>query len=188
MIYRTLALGLYAGLTAPMALAAGDGSGGPFEWLTHPATNIAFLAMVSFLLIVWFVGGFRAIVGMLDQRSAAIAAQLDEAKDLREAAAKALAEAERAQRKADEDAEQIIAQAKADAKTMREDAREALQRRMERREAIAEARIRQAEVDAAADVRRAAADAATEAASELLSKDKTDHFEAAVQQVESQLN
>ncbi|MEL7130118.1 MAG: ATP synthase F0 subunit B, partial [Pseudomonadota bacterium] len=119
-------LAVGAALTiAPFAVAASDGhgSGGPFEWLTHPATNVAFAAMVLFLLIVWRLGGFKAILGVLDNRAATIEAQLNEAKDLREAAAKMLADAERSQKQADADAKSIVEQAKKDAKAMREDAR-----------------------------------------------------------------
>lgn len=186
---RFIALASLNVMLMPTALAAGGGNGGPFEWLTHPATNVAFAALVIFLLIAWRAGGFKAILGALDARAASIQTQLSEAKDLREAAAKMLADAERRQKQADEDAEAIIKQAKKDAKAMREEARVSLDQRLERREAIAEARIRQAENDATAEVRETAADAAISAAQQLLSKqDSGDQFEAAAKQIETALN
>ena len=180
-------------LAAPLAHAAEDSHGGSGivpEWLSHGDTNTAFAAMVVFLLIVWRLGGFKAILGGLDNRAANIQAQLDEAKDLREAAAKMLAEAERRQKQADEEANAILKQAKADAKAYREEARKSLEQRLVRREAIAEARIKQAETDAAADVRRAAADAATQAAEKRLlsSGNAGDQFDIAASQIEKALN
>ncbi|MEM9669803.1 MAG: F0F1 ATP synthase subunit B [Pseudomonadota bacterium] len=177
--------------STPIAFAADESHGGGIvpEWLSHGDTNTAFLAMATFLLIVWRAGGFKLITGALDNRANAIQAQLEEAKDLREAAAKLLAEAERRQREADEEAKAIVTQAKKDAEIFRKEARKSLEQRLARREAIAEARIKQAETDAAAEVRRAAADTATRAAEQILSSaDSTDHFESAAAQIEKALN
>ncbi|MEO1475324.1 MAG: F0F1 ATP synthase subunit B [Pseudomonadota bacterium] len=182
---------LLALLTPPLAHAADESHGGGIvpEWLSHGDTNTAFLAMATFLLIVWRLGGFKLITDGLDNRATAIQAQLEEAKDLREAAAKMLAEAERKQREADAEAAAIIDQAKKDADVFRKEARKSLEQRLERREAIAEARIKQAETDAAAEVRRTAADTATAAAEKiLLSADTGDQFEAAAAQIEKALN
>ena len=172
-------------LISPAAFAAEKASG-PFGWLMDPTTNTAFAAMVLFLLIVWRVGGFKAIFGALDKRSADIAAELDQAKNLREEAAKALASAERAQAEANKEAEAIITQAKADAEAMMVDARKDLADRLARREASAEQRIARAAQEAEEEVRRAAADAATAAAKDLLSKDG-DYFEAAASEIEKAL-
>lgn len=172
-------------LNAPAAFAASEGATGPFGWLMDPVTNTAFLALVVFLLIVWRAGGFKTITSGLDNRAAAIQAELDQAKDLREAAAKALADAERKQQAADEDAKAIVAQAKSDAKSMMETARKDLEQRLKRREALAEARIARAEVEASEEVRRTAADAATQAARTLLSGDNgVDQFERAAAEIE----
>ena len=127
-----------------IAFAAEDGHANHYpswvpEFLTHDATNVAFLAMAGFLLIVWRVGGFKAMTSGLDKRAETISSQLNEAKDLREAATKMLADAERQQKQADEDAQEIVAQAKKDAEALMKDAREGLAQRLERREAVAEA-------------------------------------------------
>lgn len=188
---KRILLSIAAGLAAPVAFAA-DESHGPSwmpEFLTHPATNVAFLAMAVFLLIVWYVGGFKLITGGLDARATTIQTRLNEAKDMREAAAKILADAERQQKQADKDAKAIVAEAKKAAETLMIESREALAQRLERREAIAEARIGQAEADAAAEVRRAAADAATRAAQSILTeKAGADQFEAAAVEIEKALN
>lgn len=182
-------------MLTPLALAAEDGHGdahGPAwmpEFLTHPATNVAFFALVVFLIIMWRVGGFKAITGGLDKRAEAIQAQLNEAKDLREAASKVLADAERQQKQADKDAQAIVEQAKKDAEVIKAEARKNLAQRLERREAIAEARIQQAENEATAEVRRAAADAATQAARAILAdKSGVDQFESAAKEIEKALS
>lgn len=178
-------------LAAPFAMAADDSHGPAWlpEFLSHPATNVAFAALVIFLIIMWRVGGFRAMTTALDKRADEIQAQLNEAKDLREAASKMLADAERQQKQADKDAQAIVAQAKKDADLLMIEARESLAQRLERREAIAEVRIKQAETEATAEVRRAAADAATEAARSVLrEKSGADQFEAAAREIEKALN
>lgn len=175
---------------SPLAHAAGDSHGPSWlpEFLTHPATNIAFFALVIFLIIMWRVGGFKALADGLDKRADDIQAQLNEAKDLREAAAKLLAEAERSQAEAEKDAEAIVAQAKKDAKLLMAEQRTSLAAKLERREAAAEARIKQAENEAAAEVRRAAADAATAAARDImLANAGDDIFEQAAQDIQKAL-
>lgn len=183
-----LAITAAASATASAADAAHGPSWVP-EFLTHPATNVAFAAMATFLLIVWRVGGFKTIISALDTRAEKIEAQLNEAKDLHEAAATMLAEAERKQKQADKDAKDIVAQARKDAEVLMKDARQALADRLERREAIAEARIKQAETEAASQVRHAAANAATRAAKTILAEQAgTEQFEAAANEIEKALN
>lgn len=191
-ISKTLTVGSIAAFTPLMASAAGDGDGGapnPFAGFLDPTTNVAFFAMVVFLLIAWRMGAFKALTGTLDKRADTIADQIAEATALREAAAKTLAEAERRRREADEQAESIIAQAKADSKLMMQEASEALAERVKRREKQAEERIARAEADATAEVRNLAADTATAAARALLAKDTSvDQFEIAVGEIDRALN
>ena len=183
---KRLSLLLCSGAIAPAAFAASKG-GGPFGWLMDPITNTAFAAMLVFLLIVWHLGGFKAIFGALDKRSEAIASELEQAKNLREEATKALASAERAQAEADKEAEAIIAQAKTDAEAMMVEARKELADRLARREATAEQRIARAAQEAEEEVRRTAADAATAAARAILSKDG-DFFDTAASEIEKALS
>ncbi len=176
---------------SPFAHAASE-STGPWSWLTYalrdPATNVVLAALVIFLLIVWRMGAFKMVGSKLDERAQAISDELEEAKNLREQAAEALALAERRQKDADKEADAIIAQANEDAKLMMEEARRELAERLKRREAMAEARIARAEAEASEDVRRAAADAATEAARQLLLDDTSiDQFELAAKEIEKAL-
>lgn len=179
------------GSLAPLAHASPE-EGGPWSWLaysfTDATTNVVLAALVIFLLIVWRVGAFKTIGSKLDERAQAISDELEEAKNLREQAAEALALAERRQKDADKQAEAIIAQANEDAGLMMEEARKELAERLMRREAMAEARIARAEAEASEDVRRAAADAATQAARRLLGDDTSiDQFEVAAMEIEKAL-
>ena len=199
MMPRFYALAALTSLAAPLAFAA-DASDKPrdeavgFGYLaygfTDATTIVAFVALIVFLIFVWWVGGFKLIFGALDKRADIIRAQLEEAKSLREAAAKALAEAERKAKEADALAEDIVTRAKADADAMMKQAQADLKTKVARREAQAEARIARAEADAAADVRRAAADAATQAARDILAnaKEGDDLFDKALGEIESRLN
>lgn len=182
---------LLALLLAPAAGAApdGDGSGafvgGLLYALRDPVTHTAFLAMAVFLLIAGRMGAFRAVLGGLDARVDAIRVQLEQAANLSEQAAEALALAERRQQDADREAESIIEQARAEAKAFLEDARKDLAEKIARREAQAAARIARAEAEAASEVRRAAAEAATRAARQVMSEQTgTDQFEAAAREIE----
>ncbi|MEO1028787.1 MAG: ATP synthase F0 subunit B [Pseudomonadota bacterium] len=178
------------GTTTPMAFAAGgEGAPNPFAGFLDPTTNVAFFAMATFLLIVWRLGGFKALTGALDKRADTISEQIAEATALREAASKTLAEAERRRREADEQAEAIIKQAKIDSKAMMEEARANLAERVKRREAQAAERIARAEAEATAEVRNIAADAATAAARSLLAADTSvDQFEKAADEIDRALN
>ena len=188
---------LAAGL-APFAHAAepadGHSAGASFfniiEPFTDPVTHVAFAALVVFLLIVAFLGGFKAVSGMLDNRASEIQKQLDESRALREEAAAMLADAERKQKEADQTAEAMIKQAKEDAKLMVEQARKDLADKVARREAQAEARIARAEAEAAQDVRRAAADAATRASKDIIASSgkRGDLFDEALQEIDKALN
>jgi len=197
---RFYALTSLTTLAAPLALAAEKVSDKPrdeavgFGYLTYGLTDVttivAFGTLVVFLTFVWWVGGFKLIFGALDKRADTIRAQLEEAKSLREAASKALAEAERKAKEADALAEDIVTRAKADADAMMKQAQADLETKVARREAQAEARIARAEAEAASEVRRAAADAATAAARDILSNsnESDDLFDKALSEVESRLN
>ncbi|WP_300376437.1 ATPase [Henriciella sp.] len=183
-------------VAAPAAFAAeaGHEGGTGFYNIIAPfvdtTTNVAFLALVVFLAIVFFMGGFKFVGKSLDNRAEDIQKQLDESRALREEAAAMLAEAERKQKEADQTADNMIKQAKADAKLMVEQARKDLQEKVARREAQAEARIARAEDEAAEDVRRAAADAATRASKSIIagSGKKGELFTNALDEIEKSLN
>lgn len=174
-------------LLTPVAHAAGDEK---IAWYADPTTATAMAALIVFLMIVAFVGGFKLIFSKLDERAEGIQGQIDEARALREEAAKLMADAKKKAKEADAAAEDIIARAKADADTMMKQAKKDLKAKVARREAQAEARIARAEADAASEVRRVAADAATNAARSILSGsgEAGDLFDKALGEIEQSLN
>jgi F-type H+-transporting ATPase subunit b len=130
---------------------------------------------------VWVALGFFIIVGIflwqrvpaflaghLDQRAAAIAKELDEAKRLREEAATLLADYKRKAASAEKEAESIVTEAKAEAERFAVEARAQLTAQIERRARQAQEKIAQAEAQATAEIRALAADAATAAAEKII--------------------
>lgn len=146
------------------------------SYLLADSSFWASLALVTFLVLLAFLGVFKSIGKALDDRANAIRGELDEAKRLREEAAEMLASYQRRQREAEAEAEAIIDQAKSEAKILKEESRKELKERLERRTAMAEQRIAQAEAQAAAEVKAAAAELAAAAAEQILSSQmkKTD--------------
>jgi F-type H+-transporting ATPase subunit b len=140
--------------------------------MTEPEFWVA-VAFVIFVGVLVYVGVPRKILDALDQRSARIKAELDEARRLREEAGQLLAEYQRKQREAEREAEAIIAEAKAEAERVAAEARTRMEEFVARRTRLAETKIGQAEAQALADVRAAAADAAVAAAEKILAQTTT---------------
>ena len=113
-----------------------------------------------FIGVIIYVGAHKKIIEALDHRSARIKAELDEARRLRDEAAKLLAEYQRKQREAEREAEAIVADAKAEAERVAAEAHAKMEEFVARRTKLAETKIGQAEAQALADVRAAAAEAA----------------------------
>lgn len=137
------------------------------ELLHHAHTweIVGLLMMVG--LLIWF--GAPATIGkMLDQRSTAIAAELDEAKRLRIAAAALLADYQQRAAGAESEAQAIVADAKAEAARFAEESRASLKTQIARREAAARDKIAQAETAALNEIRSLAADAAIAGAQKLI--------------------
>jgi F-type H+-transporting ATPase subunit b len=128
------------------------------------------VAFVLFLGVLIYAGAHKKILDTLDQRSARIKDELDEARRLRDEAAALLAEYKRKQTEAEREAEAIIAEARAEAERVAAEARGKMEDFVARRTKVAEAKIGQAEAQALADVRAAAADAAVAAAETILSQ------------------
>jgi F-type H+-transporting ATPase subunit b len=129
------------------------------------------VAFFIFAAILWKVGGVRAMTDALDQRGKRIRAELDEAKRLREEAAKVLADYQTRRGEAEREAQDILAAAQDEARRTADEAHRRMQDFIERRTRAAEAKIAQAEAQATAQVRAAAADAAI-AVSETLLREK----------------
>jgi F-type H+-transporting ATPase subunit b len=127
------------------------------------------VAFVILLAIFGYIGVHRMVAKSLDERSARIKAELDEARKLKDEAAELLAEYQRKRQAAEGEAQDIIAGAKAEAERLAAEAKARIEDFVARRTKIAETKIAQAEVQAAADVRSAAAEAAVAAAEKILS-------------------
>ena len=135
--------------------------------LNEPEFWVA-VAFVIFVGVLIYVGAHRKIIEALDQRSARIKSELDEARRLRDEAQSLLAEYQRKQGEAEREAAAIVAEAKAEAERVAAEARGKMEEFVARRTRQAETKIGQAEAQALADVRAAAADAAVAAAEKIL--------------------
>lgn len=128
------------------------------------------VAFFLFVGILVYYGVHKSIAKALDARGARIAAELDEARRLKEEAQKLVAEYKRKQREAETEAESIVSAAKAEAERLAAETRAKLEDFVARRTKMAEEKIAQAETQALADVKAFAADAAVKAAEGLLSR------------------
>ncbi len=102
-----------------------------------------FWILVAFLIVVAVIGykGAPAVTALLDQRSAKIRQELDEARRLRDEAQQALAEYQRKQLDARSEAEEILAHARAEAERAAERGHRDLEAALERRRKMATERI-----------------------------------------------
>ena len=126
------------------------------------------VAFLLFVLLLFYVGVHHKLIEMIDQRSARIRAELDEARRLREEAATLLAEYKRRQSEAENEAQAIVAEAKAEAQRAAAESHAKMEDFVARRTKMAQTKIDQAEAQALADVRAAAAEAAVAAAERIL--------------------
>ncbi|WP_027581441.1 ATP F0F1 synthase subunit B [Bradyrhizobium sp. Ai1a-2] len=136
---------------------------------TEPETWVA-IAFVILMVVFAYLGIHRTVLKALDNRSERIKAELDDARRLKEEAAKLLAEYKAKRTTAEREAEEIVASAKADAERIATEAKAKMEDFVARRTKTAENKIALAEAQALADVRAAAADAAVTAASTVLSQ------------------
>lgn len=146
------------------------------------ATEIAFLGLVLFFALLVYLKVPSAVVGMLDQRSQAIAKELHEARRLREEAEKLLAEYEAKRAAAEAEAKAIVDTAKEQAALVAEETRATMIAAMRRREQQAEDRIVSAGSKASDEVRAAAADAAIAAAERMIRERMSETAQAALVQ------
>jgi len=136
---------------------------------TEPETWVA-IAFIILMVVFAYLGVHRTVLTALDHRSERIKAELDDARRLKDEAAKLLAEYKARRASAEREAEEIIAGARADAERIAAEAKTKIEDFVARRTKTAESKIALAEAQALADVRAAAADAAVTAASTILSQ------------------
>ena len=122
-----------------------------------------------FLCLVAYFGVHKKLAVALDERAAAIAKELADAKALREEAEAVLADYRKKTGNAAEEAQNIIELAAKEAEALALETSRTMTEKFERRMKVAEEKIAQAEADALRDVRAAAADAAVAAAQAVIS-------------------
>lgn len=137
----------------------------------------SFFVAVSFFTVI---GAFiylklpSKLMQTLDEKSAEISKELDDAKALRAEAEKVLADYEAQRKQAETQAEQIIADAKNMAEKTAAEAGEAMQAAMERRSKQAEEKIARAQESLEKEVRAAITALAIDAAAHLVADGMSD--------------
>ena len=135
----------------------------------EPETWVA-IAFVMLMGVFAWLGIHRTVLTALDHRADRIRGELDDARRLKEEAAKVLAEYKAKRATAEREAQEIVANAKAEAERIAAEAKTKMEDFVARRTKTAESKIALAEAQAVADVRAAAADAAVTAATTILSQ------------------
>jgi F-type H+-transporting ATPase subunit b len=134
-----------------------------------PETWVAIAFVILMGVFAW-LGVHRTMFTALDHRSERIRAELDDARRLKDEAAKVLAEYKARRASAEREAEDIVTNARAEAERIAADAKTKMEDFVARRTKTAESKIALAEAQAVADVRAAAAEAAVTAATTILSQ------------------
>ncbi|HJZ19464.1 MAG TPA: ATP F0F1 synthase subunit B [Bradyrhizobium sp.] len=132
-----------------------------------------FWVAVAFVILIGvfvYLGVHRTVLTTLDHRSERIKAELNDARRLKDEAAKLLGEYQARHASAEREAQDIIASARAEAERIATEAKTKMEDFVARRTKSAESKIALAEAQALADVRAAAAEAAVTAASTVLSQ------------------
>jgi F-type H+-transporting ATPase subunit b len=135
----------------------------------EPETWVA-IAFIILMGVFAYFGIHRTVLTTLDHRRDRIKAELDDARRLKDEAAKVLEQYKARRAGAEREAEEIITGARAEAERIASEAKTKMEDFVARRTKTAENKIAQAEAQALADVRAAAADAAIAAASTILSQ------------------
>ena len=141
--------------------------------LADPETWVA-VAFVILMGLFAYLGVHRMFLTALDHRGERIRNELEEARRLKDEAAKVLADYRARRASAEREAEEIVTSAKAEAERIASDAKAKMEDFVARRTKAAESKIAFAEAQALADVRAAAAEAAVQAASTVLAKSVKD--------------
>lgn len=143
------------------------------DFLVNEPGHATFWVMIALFIFIGgavYLGVFKKVLGMLDERTAAIAAELDDARELKEEAKTLLASYQRKHKEAEEEAREIVSQATREAENLAREAAIALEEQIERRTVMAEQKIASAETQALNEVRGVAADVAIAAAGEVIAE------------------
>jgi F-type H+-transporting ATPase subunit b len=155
-----------------------------------------FWVAIAFLILMGVFGYFgvhRTILTALDHRRDRIQKELDDARRLKDEAAKLVEEYRARRASAEREAQDIVTSAKAEAERIAAEAKVKMEDFVARRTKTAENKIAQAETQAIADVRAAAAEAAVTAASSIMAQSvkgsvADDLIAKGIQDVRSKLN
>ena len=128
------------------------------------------VAFVLLMILFAYLGIHKTVLKALDHRAERIKGELDDARRIKDEAAKLLADYKARRASAEREAEEIIANARAEAERIAADAKAKMEDFVVRRTKTAESKIALAEAQALADVRAAGADAAVTAATTILSQ------------------
>lgn len=138
----------------------------------EPETWVA-VAFVILMGVFAYMGVHRTVLAALDHRSERIKNELDDARRLKDEAAKLVAQYRARRESAEREAQDIVTNARSEAERIATEARAKMEDFVARRTKSAETKIAMAEAQALADVRAAAADAAVAAAATIMSKTVT---------------
>lgn len=161
--------------------------------MAFDASFFALVGLIIFLALLVYLKVPGMVAKSLDERADKIAAELAEAKRLREEAQHVLAEYQRKRKEAEAEAASIVAAAEREASALTAEAKAKTEEFVARRTALSEQKIKQAEDEAVNAVRSAAVDLAIAAAEKLLAG-KADAavqenlFRNAVGEVKTRLN
>jgi F-type H+-transporting ATPase subunit b len=136
---------------------------------TQPEFWVAIAFIILMAVFAW-LGVHRTVLTALDHRAQRIKAEIDDARRLKEEAAKLLADYQARRASAEREAQEIVTNARAEAERVAAEAKTRMEDFVARRTKTAENKIALAEAQALADVRAAAAEAAVAAASTVLSQ------------------
>jgi F-type H+-transporting ATPase subunit b len=131
-----------------------------------------FWVLIALTVVVVLAGrrAWPAIVRLLDERTAKIRTELEEAQKLKDDAQKTLGQFQRKQRDALQEAEAIVAHAREEAARLTERAKRDLEAVIDRRQRLATEKIALAEAKALAEVRNAAVEIAIGAARHVIAE------------------
>ena len=141
------------------------------------ATFWAGAGLVLFFVVLFYFKVPRRIAGALDDRSAQIARELEEARDMRDEAQKLLAEYQRKLVDAQKEAEQIIADAERTAARAADETAAAMDAMIARQMAAAEVKIERAIAGARADIEAHAAGIALDVAREIITEQMSESLD-----------
>lgn len=157
------------------------------------ATFFALIGLILFVLLLGYLGVHKTVGKALDDRAGSIAKELAEARQLREEAARLLAQYQKKAQDAEVEARGIVEQATREAAALAEEAKARMEDYVARRTKMAEDKITQAEHQALQEVRSLSTDVAISAAEKILAarlkgQEAEKLVTSAIDEVRSRLN